>query len=203
LAQAQDRIADLQHVMRDTSQIALGVVSIVTSRRNTAEAKTLAKDIRLRLGAIGVAVAASADGVVDISGCIEKLAHETAAMFSRQRILLRLDLSAVRVPERAAVSIALAAVELLTNAYQHAFVDRPFGLVEVKLAQQANRWASLRVTDNGSGLRREIAANWPNVLPGGKNCGLATARGLVQSLGGHLHLSCHGGTAFEFSFPTA
>lgn len=202
LAQAQDRIADLQHVIRDTSQIALGVVSIVASRHSTAEAKAIAKDIRLRLGAIGVAIANSTDGVVEISASIDKLARESASAFARQRIGQRLDLSPAHVHERAAVSIALVAVELLTNAYQHAFVDRPFGSIEVRLKPTSERWSTLCIADNGVGIAPEIAANWPKVLPGGKHSGLATARGLVRSLGGQLNLTCAGGTAFEFSFPT-
>jgi two-component sensor histidine kinase len=202
LAQAQDRIADLQHVIRDTSQIALGVVSIIASRHSTAEAKAIAKDIRLRLGAIGVAIASSTDGVVEISGCIDKLARESASVFARQRIGQRLDLSPARVHERAAVSIALIAIELLTNAYQHAFVDRPFGSIEVKLKPTSDRWSTLCVADNGVGIAPEIAANWPRVLPGGKHSGLATACGLVRNLGGQLKLTCASGTTFEFSFPT-
>lgn len=203
LAQADERIADLQHVIRDASQIALGVVSIVASRRGSAESKLMARDIRLRLGAIGVAIANAADGIVDISLCIEKLARETGALFGRQRVGQRLDMSPVHVHERAAVSVSLVAIELLTNAYQHAFIDRPFGSIEVKLAPKAERWASLCIADNGTGMPPEIAANWPRVLRGGKHSGLSTALGLTRSLGGQLHLSCQSGTLFEFSFPTA
>jgi two-component sensor histidine kinase len=203
LGQAQGRIADLQHMIRDTSQITLGVVSIVASRHKTAEAKLIARDVRLRLGAIGVAIAHSDDGVVEISPCIGKLARETASLFARQGIGQRLELDTVRVPERAAVSIALIAVELLTNAYQHAFANRPFGSIDVKLAPKVERWAMLRVVDNGTGLPPEIAANWPHLLPGGKHSGLSTAVGLARTLGGQLSLVCNGGSSFEFSFPTA
>lgn len=201
--QAQGRIADLQHIIRDTSQIALGVVSIVASRHKSADAKLVARDVRLRLGAIGVAVAHSDDGAVEISTCIGKLARETASLFARQGIGQRLELDPVRVPERAAVSIAFIAVELLTNAYQHAFADRPFGSIEVNLTPKAERRATLRIADNGTGLRPEIAANWPRVLPSGKHSGLSTAVGLAKTFGGQLHLICHGGSAFEFTFPTA
>jgi two-component sensor histidine kinase len=161
----------------------------------------MAKDIRLRLGAIGVAIAGSAGGMVEISTCIDKLARETASVFSGPRVGQRLDLTPIRVHERSAVSIALIAVELLTNAYQHAFHDRPFGSLEVKLAPVGDRWASLCVADNGAGMPPGIVANWPHHLPGGRHGGLATAHGLARSLGGQLRLSCQGGTALEFSFP--
>jgi two-component sensor histidine kinase len=200
LAQANDRIADLQHVIRDTSQIALGVVSIIANRRSTAESKLMAKDIRLRLGAIGVAIGSSVDGVVDISACIDKLARETASVSGRPRIGQRLDLAPVHVHERAAVSIALIAVELMTNAYRHAFIDRPFGSIEIRLARATDRWSTLCIADNGTGIAPEIAANWPRILPGGRHSGLSTALGLAQSLGGQLRLDCRGGTTIEFSF---
>ena len=202
LAQAQDRISELQHVIRDTSQIGLGVVSIVAGRRNSGEAKAMAKDIRLRLGAIGVAIASSANGLVAMDTCIEKLARETASVFGRARIGQRLDLAPVRVPERAAVSVALIAVELLANAYQHAFADRPFGSIEVELASATDHRSRLCVVDNGAGLPPEIAANWPQAVSGGRHSGLSTARGLARSLGGQLQLGAAGGTRFEFSFPS-
>jgi two-component sensor histidine kinase len=201
LVHANERIAELQHVIRDTSQVALGVVSIIASRHSTAEAKVLAKEIRLRLGAIGVAIADAADGVVDVSSCIGKLARETASVFGRPRIGQRLDLAPVHVHERAAVSIALIAIELVSNAYRHAFADRPFGAIDIRLARVGDRWASLSVADNGIGVAPEIAANWPRVLPGGRHCGLATALGLAQGLGGQLRLQCNGGTTVELSFP--
>jgi two-component sensor histidine kinase len=203
LAQATERIADLQHIIRDASQVALGVVSIVASRRNTPEAKVMAKEIRLRLGAIGVAIANATDGLVDVSTCIDKLARETASVFGRPRIGQRLALAPVRVHERAAVSIALIAIELVTNAYRHAFVDRPFGTIDIKLTRVADRWATLSVADNGAGLAPEIVANWPRVAPGGRNSGLATALALAQGVGGQLRLYCDGGTSVELSFPTA
>ena len=188
LAQATERIADLQHIIRDASQVALGVVSIVTSRRSTPEAKLLAKEIRLRLGAIGVAIADGTEGLVDVSACIDKLARETASVFGRPRIGQRLDLAAVRVHERAAVSVSLVAIELVTNAYRHAFVDRPFGALDIKLARAGERWATLSVADNGAGIAPAIVTNWPQVLPGGRHGGLSTAYGLAQGLGGHLRL---------------
>jgi two-component sensor histidine kinase len=203
LAQAHERVAELQHLIRDASQVALGAVSIVASRHDTPEVKLIAKEIRLRLGAIGVAIADSKDGLVDVSACLDKLAREIGSVFGRPRIGQRLDLTPVRVHERAAVSIALIAIELVTNAYRHAFVDRPFGAIDITLARISERWATLTVADNGVGVAPEIAANWPKVLPGGRHGGLRTALGLAQSLGGQLRLYRQDGTVAEFSFPTA
>ena len=203
LAEAQYRIAELQHVIRDAAQIGLGVVSILASRRDTVEARAMAKEIRLRLAAIGVAIASSSDGRVELAACIEKLARETASVFGRPNIGQRLELAPVHVQERAAVSVALVAIELLTNAYQHAFVDRSFGSIEIRLAPLNDRWCTLCIVDNGVGIAPAIAANWPEVLPGGRQSGLSTARSLVGGLGGQLRLTAGAGTRFEFSFPTA
>jgi two-component sensor histidine kinase len=201
LALARDRLADLQHVIRDTSQIGLGVVSIVAGRWNTAEARLMAKDIRLRLGAIGLTVASSENGFVELSGCIEKLARESALVFGRQRIGQRLDLARVRVHERAAVSIALITVELLANAYQHAFVNRPFGSIEINLAPISDMQAMLSIADNGIGMAPEIEANWLRDVPGRSYAGLPTAAGLARNLGAQLNLKCDAGTTFDLLFP--
>jgi two-component sensor histidine kinase len=202
LQAASDRLAELQHVIRDTSQIALGVVSIVAGRWNTAEARLMAKDVRIRLGAIGVAAASARNGTVQLSDCLEKIAREVASVHGRPGIGQRLDFSPVVVHERAAVSIALIAVELLANAYQHGFPERPFGSIEVTLQPLGDLRAVLRIVDNGAGMPPAIAANWPAHVPGPDYAGLATALGLARNLGGALELRSQGGTRLDLVFPT-
>ena len=199
---ANDRLAELQHVIRDSSQIALGVVSIIAGRWNSAEARLMAKDIRLRLSAIAVAVASAQNGTAQLAGGLEKIAREVASVHGRPRIGQRLDLSPVMVHERAAVSIALIAVELLVNAYQHGFPERPFGSIEVTLRPLSDVRAVLRIVDNGVGMPPAIAANWPAHMPGRDHAGLPTALGLARNLGGTLDLRSHGGTSLELIFPT-
>jgi two-component sensor histidine kinase len=201
LQAAQDRLEEMRHVIRDASQIALGVVSIVAVRRNSAEARLMAKDVRVRLGAIGVVVSSAQDGAVQLSGCVEKIAREVASIHGRQRIGLRLDIAPVMAHERAAVSVALIAVELLVNAYQHGFPERPFGSIEVTLRPLSDVQAILRIADNGIGVPPAIAANWPALVPGRDHAGLPTALGLARNLGGTLGLRSGGGTTFELVFP--
>jgi two-component sensor histidine kinase len=199
---ANERLAELQHVIRDTSQIALGVVSIVAGRRDTPEARLMAKEVRIRIGAIGVAAASSESGAVQLAGCIEKIAREVASVHGRQRIGLQLDLSPVVVDERAAVSIALIVVELVANAYQHGFPERPFGSVGVTLRPAGDVQAVLRIADNGVGLPPAIAANWPDRIAGRDFAGLPTALTLARNLGAALDLRSGSGTTFELVFPT-
>ena len=202
LQAANDRLAELRHVIRDASQIALGVVSIVAGRRDSAEARLIAKDTRVRLSAIGVAIAGAQSGMVQLAGCVEKIAREVASVHGRPRIGQRLDLAPVLVHERAAVSIALIAVELLANAYQHGFPERPFGSIEVTLRPVSDVRAALRIVDNGVGMPPAIAANWPGHVRGRNHAGLPTALGLARNLGGALDLRSQGGTSLELVFPT-
>lgn len=201
LDSARERLRELQHVIRDSSQISLGVVSMMAARWNTADARAMAKEIRLRLGAVGLGLSYSEGGRVELSQCVDRLSREVESALGRQGIGRRMQLEPVHAVERSAISILLIAVELLANAYQHAFVGRPFGSIEIGLSLVGDRQGALRIADNGVGLPAVVEANWPRLLPDRGYGGLPTVLGLARSCGGEVRLRTGGGTTFELVFP--
>lgn len=201
LDSVRERLRELQHVIRDSSQISLGVVSMIAARWNTADARAMAKEIRLRLGAVGLGLSYSEDGQVELSQCIDKLSREVESALGRQGIGRRMQVAPVHAAERSAISILLIAIELMANAYQHAFIGRPFGSIEISLSPVGDRHGALRIADNGVGLPPVIEANWSRLSPDRSYAGLPTVFGLARSCGGEVTLQAGGGTSVELVFP--
>jgi len=94
-----------------------------------------------------------------------------------------------------ATSLALAVNELLQNAVEHAFGDRPEGHVEIRLAQREGALV-LQVQDNGTGLP-------DNFDPmAGDDLGLKIVHALVsEDLGGSLTFTNETGTMVTITIP--
>ncbi len=69
-----------------------------------------------------------------------------------ERIRLVVESDPVEVNLDTAILLGLIATELITNAYKHAFTDRPDGLITVRLTRSGKQQCTLSVEDDGVGL---------------------------------------------------
>jgi two-component sensor histidine kinase len=133
---------------------------------------------------------------VDFGEYLTGVVSETAEAFGadERRIRTAIDVKPMRVPLDIAVPLAFIAVELLTNAFKHAFPqDRP-GTVSVKAWQEGTE-GRLAIADDGVGLTP------PSV--GRRPLGLTIVARLVQQIGGTFEEPPPGRSAFQVSFPLA
>lgn len=86
--------------------------------------------------------------------------------------------------------LALAALELLTNAVKHAFAGRETGVVRVRLETMEPGVASLTIEDNGIGIQEEPTRR--------SGTGLVTA--FVRQAGGEITRTVDGGTKYVIRF---
>jgi two-component sensor histidine kinase len=94
-----------------------------------------------------------------------------------------------------AVPVALVVVEAISNAIEHGFAHRTWGVIAVHIARSANT-IELTVTDNGEGLWEgfDIATN--------QSLGLRLTQMLAKQLGGTFILaSTGGGTMAKLTLP--
>jgi two-component sensor histidine kinase len=98
----------------------------------------------------------------------------------------------MRVPLDTAVPLAFIAVELLTNAYRHAFPHGRGGRVSVELTGDGP-FGVLRILDNGVGFDRETAPK--------RRLGLTIVRKLVQQIGGGIEEPGDGPSSYLIRFP--
>ncbi len=68
------------------------------------------------------------------------------------RVTLRIDAEDITLPAGEAITLALVANELITNAYRHAFPGSRSGEIEVSFQHASPHEALLRVQDDGVGM---------------------------------------------------
>lgn len=113
---------------------------------------------------------------IALGAYVSRIASAIAYLDGRESIRLNLDLANVKAPIDAAAQFGLLVSELLTNAYQHAFVDKVDGLIEVRLFPLSDDTIRLQVNDDGAGLPDGM--RWPDT----GNLGGKIVRSLLTGL---------------------
>ncbi len=131
---------------------------------------------------------------IDFTDYLEDVVRETAESFGAEmrRITTSLTAEPMRVPLDTAVPLAFIAVEILTNAFKHAFPDGRSGTIGVEARVEGERGV-LTITDDGVGL------------PVGKGqrrtLGLTLVLKLVDQIDGTLEMPEAGRSSYRVTFP--
>jgi two-component sensor histidine kinase len=133
---------------------------------------------------------------IDFKDYLEDLVDETADGFGADLRSIRTELEAqsMRVPLDTAVPLAFITVEILTNAFKHAFPHQRGGTVRVALRQEGENGV-LTISDDGVGV--------PASDGGRKPLGLTLVRKLVEQVGGTLEPPEPGRSTYRVVFPLA
>ncbi|MDB5590018.1 sensor histidine kinase [Enterovirga sp.] len=131
---------------------------------------------------------------IDFKDYLEELLKELSEGFGagERGIESVLDANAMRMPLDTAVPLAFIAVEILTNAYKHAFPKGRTGQITVQVSRDDGN-ALLRIRDDGIGIGPDSAAK--------RRLGLTIVRKLVQQIGGTLEEPPPGSSVFTVRFP--
>lgn len=128
---------------------------------------------------------------IDMGTFMERLCANPSVIPPERGLRLETQLESLVVPLRDAGAIALAAVELLTNAVKHAYPDGRTGTIRVSIARQGSEGV-LTIADDGIGLPQAA---------GGRRSGLRIVQGLAAQIEGSLESRSDGGTVHVFRFP--
>jgi two-component sensor histidine kinase len=131
---------------------------------------------------------------IDLREYLEGLAKEVADAFGAHERGIRTVVEADRmpVPLDTAVPLAFIAVEVLTNAFKHAFPPGRGGTIKVEARQRGDRGA-LVISDDGVGMKPASGARRP--------LGLTIVSKLIQQIDGVLEKPEEGRSTFKIEFP--
>jgi two-component sensor histidine kinase len=131
---------------------------------------------------------------IDFKDYLTGLASETADAFGAEErgLLVKLDAASMRVPLDTAVPLAFIAVEILTNAFKHAFPGTRRGRVTVRSSVEDDH-GMLSIEDDGIGLPPEETLR--------RRLGLTIVGKLAQQIGGTIEQPAPGGSRFSIRFP--
>jgi two-component sensor histidine kinase len=129
---------------------------------------------------------------LDVAAFLRGLLANPAIVPPERDVALTCDADPVEASVDAAVPLALAVVELVTNALKHAFPDDRRGSIQVTL-RDLGATAVLTVEDDGIGL--------PDAGCRSRTSGLRLVDRLVGQLRGRLDITADRGTCFTLTFP--
>lgn len=131
---------------------------------------------------------------IDFKDYLGELLRELSEGFGadERAISSQLQANAMRVPLDTAVPLAFIAVEILTNAYRHAFPPGRPGKISVSVDRDEH-FGVLTIEDDGVGIFRDPAAR--------RRLGLTIVRKLVQQIGGAIEEPESGSSRFVIRFP--
>lgn len=104
------------------------------------------------------------------------------------------DIGGVFLDVRRAATCSHILIELVSNAFQHAFPNGASGSVLIRLRKRSKNGHELVVRDDGVGISRDIDIGEPKTL------GLKIFGDLVEYLGGRSRVKRSGGTEFTIRF---
>jgi PAS domain S-box-containing protein len=131
------------------------------------------------------------EGVVEFGAYLEDLCRGVGeSLVDDQRIEIKVDAESISLPIDTAIPLGMVVNELVTNAVKYAFPPPVGGVIEVRIAHEANGLL-LSVSDNGRGL----PADHESRVGGGLGMKLVTS--LVGQVRGELLVRGPPGTVFE------
>jgi two-component sensor histidine kinase len=137
--------------------------------------------------------------LINVRELLERVTHTVGQTMARPALTVSVAIEGddLYMPSQQATSVALAITELVQNTLEHAFADRPTGVVRIVLAQTDQEWI-VEVADDGVGLP---AGMDPLATD---NLGLKIVRALAtEDLGGRLEVAAGegGGTRAVLTIP--
>lgn len=189
-------IREIHHRVKNNLQTVAALLRLQGRRLDIPEAKNALAEAERRVGSIALVhetLSTSFDETVEFDAIADVLLRTIIDVGTATKVTCERVGSFGVLPGAVATPLAMVLTELIQNATQHAFVDRPTGRVTVS----ANRIKSrlrVRVSDDGVGMPAGGAR---------QNLGLSIVSTLVEGeLGGVLNneTSPPGGTTVAMSF---
>ena len=187
LALKETAIQEAHHRVKNTLQIAASILASHARATASEEVRLALHESHGRLQLLAkvhelIYTSTSREQSILMPPLLETLSDALRQSFTGMstRVKLRIKAEPLRLPADEAIAVALLANEVVTNAYKHAFPNDARGEIGLALGLTADNTLTLRVTDDGVGLR-------PNSTGGG--IGLTLARTFAAQLGGVLTIS--------------
>jgi two-component sensor histidine kinase len=207
LAQTQDRLArrraeaardvllkEVFHRVHNSLQTVLGLLRMHAGRAKDPQTKEVLEDLGRRVHSLAMVQARLYQGesyrTIDFAAYLRELSAALASLGQQDRhVALRLDLAPLTVPVEIAAPLGLIANELITNAFEHAFLGRRAGTVHVALDVDSKAPGRIRLTvaDDGNGI-----AMAPSEAGTTGGIGMYLIRGLGQQIGARIDIGPNG-----------
>jgi two-component sensor histidine kinase len=195
LADKDVLLREVHHRVKNNLQMIASLINM-RARHAAPESRDALHEVMRRVTAIGQIhnrIYNTADPAnIDLAAYLDALCDEIARFERNERVHLVRALEPVPVELEIAVPLALLSVELITNAYKHAFAGGRSGEIAVGLRRDGDN-AVLTIRDNGVGMTGEASA--------AGSIGLHLVPLLAQQIRGTVEREEGDGTTLRVTFP--
>ena len=198
-------LKELHHRVKNNLQIVVSLLSLQTRRVEDQNLKTSLQDTRDRIHSMALLheMLYRSDNLAQINfvAYVEELCRQLKRSFgsSAARVCVESSFVWIGLPLEQSVPCGLIINELVTNAFKHAFRNKPVGVVTVKLQSSDRRALILSIKDNGVGLPSGFDPASSNTL------GIQLVCSLASQLKGQLTVerSDGEGAVLSVTFPVS
>jgi PAS domain S-box-containing protein len=192
-------LREIHHRVKNNLQIISSLVNLQSNRTEDESARGIFRDIRDRVHSMALVHENlyRSDNLsrINFANYIRTLVNELGRAYASScAIRLTMDLEPLSLSVDTAIPCGLVVNELVTNAYKHAFRNRPEGEISLSLHQASDDTIILTVRDNGTGMPPGM--DWKQH----PSLGLQLAQMLSKQINGKLHLGTTQGTEFILTF---
>jgi len=200
---ADEAMREIQHRVKNHLAMIVGLIRL-QSRQNLGARDhfdTLARrveSLQLLYEELSFAGPARSIESISLGAYLGRICNAIAHLDGRPGIRVGIDMADLAASVETAARIGLILSEIVTNAFKHAFVDRPEGHLTVRLGPFDGRGVRIEVRDDGVGIPEGV--RWPDT----ESMGGRIVAGLVDGLAARLLVdSGPGGTTVTLDVPDA
>ncbi len=195
-------LKEIHHRVKNNMQVIRSLMNLQAAGLEDQELKQPFQEARNRISAMAmiheILYKSETFSRLDLKAYIERLTEEISHMYDApgSRISFTIDADRIILSLDQSVPCGLVLNELITNAFKHAFPDQRSGEIKIRAALTEDNQLQVVVSDNGSGLPRDI-----DIL-NTKTLGMKLVRRLVETqLGGSVNVDGADGARFNIEFP--
>jgi PAS domain S-box-containing protein len=199
LRQKETLLKEIHHRVKDNLQVVSSLLYVQALQARDPATRRVLEDSRSRVHSMALAhekLYGSPDlSRIDLAEYVQGLVSSLlqAHAVDVDRIEVQVQFQSKALPLALAMPCGLIINELVSNALQHAFVNRARGQVRVQMSAEDGRYR-LQVSDDGVGLPPDVDLQEPGSF------GLQLVKMLVDQLHGTMSVDSGEGTCFRIQF---
>ncbi|WP_206459843.1 sensor histidine kinase [Anaerovorax sp. IOR16] len=191
-------IKEMHHRVKNSLQTIASLLRLQGRRTKNEEAKMILDESMNRILAIATThelLAKVGVDQVNIRDVLENIKNNTLQYFQKPttKVAIKIEGDNFQVDSEISTSVALVVSELMHNSLQHAFPNRPEGLIHIQITR-GQMYSNIEVSDDGKGFDFELVK--------GSSLGLNIVISIIkEKLKGNLRIdSGNLGTKINFDF---
>ena len=188
--QRAELVREMNHRVKNNLALVMSLINI-QSRRGSFDAQELHSRVRALSEVHDLLYRSNHGEKIDLGDLLARACDPATLVPEDSAITIKTSLTdGILVSADRASPLALATLELVTNAVKHAFAGRDTGLVRLVLSDSGDGQASLIIEDDGIGMPQDTA----------RRSGTSLVDAFVRQVGGEMTRETDGGTRYVIRF---